>query len=292
MNSVSDKVSQERLLIDLQSKLRDSKTKNLNKYRNNVRRRLDNLGLIITSPNILEKAEMCQASRKQSFSFFEDVRPPFFGTCLNMNGYKLNPFNKKHLAKRVFMKLENRTSVSVPGILERELDYDYDSGLEWEEPEDGESIGSEADAKDDVSDEPNENELDYNDGWLTSEGDVLCGNVAKDKGPSNIPRNKVPEMRKPFISDIYLDLQSAEQKHSNNAEIERLKRFSVEFLPKFSADGSPIISEQPVRLVPPTSLDILLEILSNKDRKLICGQASKKKLVSNAAVPISAGTAN
>lgn len=56
--------------------------------------------------------------------FHEDIRPPYIGT-----------YTKKTLkssARNPFLKLRNDT------------DYDYDSEAEWDEPEEGEDLDSEA----------------------------------------------------------------------------------------------------------------------------------------------------
>ena len=81
--------------------------------------------------------------------FPEDVRPPYYGTytkpCSQREATKLsrNPFARE-----------------LPGC-----DYDYDSEAEWEEPEEGEDIGSEG--EDDLEEE----EDDDMEGFLDDEDD-------------------------------------------------------------------------------------------------------------------------
>ncbi|CAD0092129.1 unnamed protein product, partial [Aureobasidium vineae] len=58
--------------------------------------------------------------------FGEDVRPAYFGTYSR----KMSSSNASKLRKNPFSKLRKDT------------DYDYDSEAEWEEPEEGEDIGS------------------------------------------------------------------------------------------------------------------------------------------------------
>lgn len=58
--------------------------------------------------------------------FGEDVRPAYFGTYSR----KVSSTNATKLRKNPFSKLRQDT------------DYDYDSEAEWEEPEEGEDIGS------------------------------------------------------------------------------------------------------------------------------------------------------
>jgi chromatin assembly factor 1 subunit A len=58
--------------------------------------------------------------------FGEDVRPAYFGTYSR----KLTPSDASKLRKNPFRKLRQDTN------------YDYDSEAEWEEPEEGEDIGS------------------------------------------------------------------------------------------------------------------------------------------------------
>ena len=78
----------------------------------------------------------------------EDVRPPYRGTLsvktdeAAYNRLKRNPFN------RAFPQ----------------LNYDYDSEAEWEEPEDGEDLNSEGD------DEMDDDDGDEMDGFLDDEG--------------------------------------------------------------------------------------------------------------------------
>ncbi|KAI5203349.1 hypothetical protein E4T39_04251 [Aureobasidium subglaciale] len=60
--------------------------------------------------------------------FGEDVRPAYYGTYSRT---KVSPTNAAKLRRNPFSKLREDT------------DYDYDSEAEWEEPEEGEDIGSE-----------------------------------------------------------------------------------------------------------------------------------------------------
>ncbi|KAI5275894.1 hypothetical protein E4T47_01085 [Aureobasidium subglaciale] len=65
--------------------------------------------------------------------FGEDVRPAYYGTYSRT---KLPPTNAAKLRRNPFSKLREDT------------DYDYDSEAEWEEPEEGEDIGSEGEDDD------------------------------------------------------------------------------------------------------------------------------------------------
>ena len=80
--------------------------------------------------------------------FHEDYRPPYVGTF------------QKFATRAEVKKLARRPNVKT----REELDYDYDSEAEWEEPEEGEELGSDVD-EDEESVEDNE-ELD---GFLDDE---------------------------------------------------------------------------------------------------------------------------
>jgi chromatin assembly factor 1 subunit A len=77
--------------------------------------------------------------------FPEDVRPPYYGT-----------YTKPHNAHEASKLARNPLSRTL-----HEADYDYDSELEWEEPEEGEDLGSEGgDDLDEEGDDDMEGFLD------------------------------------------------------------------------------------------------------------------------------------
>lgn len=82
--------------------------------------------------------------------FPEDVRPPYYGT-----------YTKPHSVAEGRMLARNPFSRGL-----KELDYDYDSEAEWEEPEEGEDLDSEG--EEDLDDEGDEDM----DGFLDDEGDA------------------------------------------------------------------------------------------------------------------------
>eukprot|EP00924_Labyrinthula_sp_SR-Ha-C_P006860 augustus_masked-scaffold_8-processed-gene-2.10-mRNA-1 protein AED:0.94 eAED:1.00 QI:324/0/0/0.5/1/1/2/0/617 len=89
--------------------------------------------------------EVLRARKKKFFSFSEDNRPAYYGTgsfALFRNFLK----SEKTLRRDPFVRVDD-------------IDYDYDSGLDWEEPEDGESLASSQSVA-------SNDDLDYNDGWL------------------------------------------------------------------------------------------------------------------------------
>lgn len=106
-------------------------------------------------PETSEAARKLQASLKQvrmkSLRFGEDVRPPYQGTYT-----KSVPVNT---ASRV---MRNPFRRELP-----QVNYDYDSEAEWEEPEEGEDLGSEEE------DEGSEEGDDDMDGFLDDEEDQL-----------------------------------------------------------------------------------------------------------------------
>lgn len=127
-------------------------------------------------------------SKKKLFQYCEDLRPSYFGTFdvhhhENDNDKRSGFKNLKKLFKNNFYKLENNLNqLKTP-------DYNYDSGLDWYEPEDGESICSENEDNDDDEENKgkgeNEDELDYEDGWLLKDDDesgVKEGEEVTNKG--------------------------------------------------------------------------------------------------------------
>lgn len=81
--------------------------------------------------------------------FHEDVRPPYVGTLSRFEDIT----DTRRLARRPNFKIR------------RELDYDYDSEAEWEEPEEGEELCSDAEDDDESVDDAEELE-----GFLDDEG--------------------------------------------------------------------------------------------------------------------------
>lgn len=81
--------------------------------------------------------------------FGEDVRPPYYGT-----------WTKSYPAA-----LERRLARNTVSRFRQDVNYDYDSEAEWEEPEEGEDLGSEG--EDDLEEEGD----DDMDGFLDDEED-------------------------------------------------------------------------------------------------------------------------
>ena len=84
--------------------------------------------------------------------FEEDVRPPYYGTYTK----QMSISEMKSLSRNPFVR-------ALPAT-----DYDYDSEAEWEEPEEGEDIGSEGEE----DGESNEGDDDM-EGFLDDEDDAL-----------------------------------------------------------------------------------------------------------------------
>ena len=63
----------------------------------------------------LEDTDVCKYAKKKLFQFYEDERPPYFGT-----------WRKKSEVVRGRRPFAHDPSVA---------DYSYDSGEDWEEPE-------------------------------------------------------------------------------------------------------------------------------------------------------------
>lgn len=82
--------------------------------------------------------------------FPEDVRPPYFGTYTKIHN--------EQMERKVALQPSSRAL--------DDLNYDYDSEAEWEEPEEGEDLGSEG--EEDLEDDGDE-EMD---GFLDDEGDT------------------------------------------------------------------------------------------------------------------------
>lgn len=95
--------------------------------------------------------EMLKSVPMKYIHFEQDVRPPYFGTYTR----PMPGGNARRLSRNPFARAL------------READYDYDSEAEWEEPEEGEDIGS--DGEEDG--ESNEGEDDM-EGFLDDEDDV------------------------------------------------------------------------------------------------------------------------
>jgi chromatin assembly factor 1 subunit A len=87
-------------------------------------------------------ADLLDALVVRHLHFGEDVRPAYFGTYSR----KISSSDAAKLRKNPFSKLRKDT------------DYDYDSEAEWEEPEEGEDIGS--DVEDDEESVGDAEEMD------------------------------------------------------------------------------------------------------------------------------------
>ncbi|RAL07007.1 putative chromatin assembly factor 1 subunit A [Aspergillus homomorphus CBS 101889] len=95
--------------------------------------------------------ELLRQVRMKSFRFGEDVRPPYQGT-----------FTKRLSESTAHRLMRNPFHRGLP-----EVNYDYDSEAEWEEPEEGEELDSEEE------DEMSEDGEDDMDGFLDDEDDHL-----------------------------------------------------------------------------------------------------------------------
>lgn len=96
--------------------------------------------------------QMLKAVPMKYIHFEEDVRPPYYGTCTK----HMTNAEVKRLSRSPFAR-------ALPAT-----DYDYDSEAEWEEPEEGEDIGSDLDE----DGESNEGDEDM-EGFLDDENDAL-----------------------------------------------------------------------------------------------------------------------
>ncbi|KAJ5575899.1 hypothetical protein N7535_002825 [Penicillium sp. DV-2018c] len=96
--------------------------------------------------------DLLRKIKMKSLKFGEDIRPPYQGTYTR----QVSPSSSRRLARNPYHR-------GLP-----ETDYDYDSEAEWEEPEEGEELGSEE--EDEGSDE-GEDDLD---GFLDDEDDALA----------------------------------------------------------------------------------------------------------------------
>ena len=93
-------------------------------------------------------------NRYKFLSFYEDVRPPYYGTWSKKS--------KFITGKKPF------------GIDSLQLDYEVDSEGEWEEEEDdvGEEIGDDAMEDDEEKEFDEDDEDDEDDGWLAADDDI------------------------------------------------------------------------------------------------------------------------
>jgi chromatin assembly factor 1 subunit A len=96
--------------------------------------------------------DLLRKVKMKSLKFGEDIRPPYQGTFTR----QVSESSSRRLARNPYYR-------GLP-----ETNYDYDSEAEWEEPEEGEELGSEE--EDEGSDE-GEDDLD---GFLDDEDDALA----------------------------------------------------------------------------------------------------------------------
>lgn len=225
----------------------------------------------------LDDVDICRIARKKLFQFFEDLRPPYFGTVEHDLGYTVAGFNRSRLAKKVFVTLNqaqpctagHKVNSSHPSQMQREIDYDYDSGLEWEEPEDGESIASEAE-KDKENDKNVEDELDYNDGWLAADEEQMNVGAVEGKGQEKTLSKGAP-LLKATISDICYDYEKAERDQNPFVAYDTAHAFSMTFFQDTNSAGlSGTTKKAPCTTISRCSeKDVVLEVLPLRERRLL-----------------------
>ena len=105
----------------------------------------------LTQPLDRSPLQLLRALPVKYLKYYEDVRPPYIGT-----------FTRRPKSSRSYSKLCRKPCISrdLPDI-----NYDYDSEAEWEEPGEGEDLDSEGELDDEGDDE-----ADDMDGFLDDEG--------------------------------------------------------------------------------------------------------------------------
>jgi chromatin assembly factor 1 subunit A len=98
----------------------------------------------LTSSSEEQPQDLLRSCTMKYLHFSQDVRPPYCGTWTKPQSFE----NARKLARNPFKQL-------LP-----ELDYDYDSEAEWEEPEDGEDLDSDGESDEEDGDEDMEGFLD------------------------------------------------------------------------------------------------------------------------------------
>jgi chromatin assembly factor 1 subunit A len=98
----------------------------------------------LTSNSEERPEALLQGCTMKYIHFGQDVRPPYCGTWTKPQSLE----NARELAKNPFKQL-------LP-----QLDYDYDSEAEWEEPEDGEDVDSDGEEDEEEGDEDMDGFLD------------------------------------------------------------------------------------------------------------------------------------
>ncbi|KAI9373792.1 chromatin assembly factor 1 subunit A-domain-containing protein [Aspergillus egyptiacus] len=227
-------------------------------------------------PETSEAARKLRDSLKQvkmkSLRFGEDVRPPYQGTY------------SKHLPREAASRLmRNPFRRELP-----EVNYDYDSEAEWEEPEEGEELDSEEE------EEGSEEGDDDMDGFLDDEDDQLADNKRRllvgdlepictgirwqDEGPN--PELDAYQLETifpsvtfpidPFSSSYWQKPKAPEPSHNNGVGRTTLHSFMGNPAlptpgPLAMQDGSTVAAGKPKRAFPAEQLGEFKAVVEGSD---------------------------
>lgn len=195
----------------------------------------------------IDSAEIlkCFQARKKLFQFFEDNRPPYFGTFRKRSTHVRN-------GRKPFAKLDN-------------VDYEYDSADEWEDVEDGESLASKENEDDEFENGENNDALDYKDGWLAAENEVDYDSSVEDPDKFSDMYVKANVHVRNIVGVVFLSDLPGAQASVSKKQVEVLTNFRVEGL-----------AALPLKV--PTSDDIKQELIpkQRKPRKSNSGATPKK----------------
>jgi len=212
-----------------------------------------------TSPSPLPKelqndpVAIAKQSRKKLLHFGENRRPPYFGT---------------------FRKRSAHVTARRPFAMDESLDYDIDSDLEWQEdPEDAESLGGSDAASE------NDKDLDYQDGWLMRDEDVVYASDAMDNDEYEDPATSgTHEKTQPargarrYAVGIVYDRERIEAADDGTDPATNLSSYPVKALPLShitTYEQAVAYLEEPLSLEPPNETEIAKEMLSKADLKLL-----------------------
>lgn len=131
---------------------RGRRTKSVKEILQNVQTAADASALSLESKSVENPLKQLRNITMKSLKFGEDVRPPYQGTFTRA----VPDSSAKKLCRNPYYR-------GLPDV-----NYDYDSEAEWEEPEEGEDLDSE-------DEEESDDGEDDMDGFLDDEDDALAG---------------------------------------------------------------------------------------------------------------------